>query len=108
MFGYALYARSARFSSGSANVTRFSLLHPLISVQPFPPAPIAARLSFSLGDLKPSRVSDALLPKPPAGIAPANRLPKKKYLRESLSFIFTPESLSPDREVPHLPDWSLR
>ena len=42
---------------------------------PWPPEPIAAKFSFSLGDLYPADFSDGVLPNPIAGTAPANRLP---------------------------------
>jgi hypothetical protein len=42
---------------------------------PCPPDPIAAKFSFSLGDLYPADFNDGVLPNPIAGTAPANRLP---------------------------------
>jgi len=42
---------------------------------PWPPEPMAAKLSFSLGDLYPADFNDGELPNPAAGRAPANRLP---------------------------------
>jgi hypothetical protein len=37
-----------------------------------------AMFSFSLGDLYPSLASEAVLPNPPLGMAPASSEPKKK------------------------------
>ena len=42
---------------------------------PWPPEQMAAKFSFSLGDLYPADFNDGVLPNPAAGRAPANRLP---------------------------------
>src|SRR6266850_7566145 len=47
---------AACFQSVSQRATMFSLPQPSMSVAPFPPAPIAAILSFSLRDLYPERL----------------------------------------------------
>ena len=67
--------------------TMFSLEQPAMSLAPFPPAPIAAIFSFSLGDLNPARLRDGVLPNPPAGMLPASRVPKKKCRLETPSAI---------------------
>src|ERR1035438_5309265 len=51
---------------------------------PRPPTPAAAMFSFSLKDLYPNDFREGTLPKPPVGIAPASKEPKKKCLRETL------------------------
>ena len=42
---------------------------------PWPPEPIAAKFSFSFGDLYPADFNEGVLPNPTAGTAPASRLP---------------------------------
>src|SRR2546421_10472993 len=58
--GYFWNVSAAFFQSGSHKATMFSALQPSMSEAPFPPAPIAAMLSFSLGDLYPKRLRDDL------------------------------------------------
>src|SRR5262249_48031689 len=55
-FGNFSKVLAACCQSVSQRATIFSLLHPSISVAPFPPAPTAARLSFSLRGLYPERL----------------------------------------------------
>ncbi len=76
-FGYRLKTCSALNESTSHSATMFSpkRAHPEMSLAALPPAPMEAMFSFSFGDLKPKRFKEATLPNPPAGIAPASRLP---------------------------------
>jgi hypothetical protein len=46
-----------------------------MSLEAFPPAPIEAMFSFSFGDLYPNAFNEGVLPKPPAGTAPASSVP---------------------------------
>ena len=67
---------AARRSSTSHSATMFSVgAAAEIFDAPCPPEPIAAKFSFSLGDLYPADFNDGVLPNPIAGTAPANRLP---------------------------------
>jgi len=50
-FGNSLNVLAADFQSGSAKATIFSVAQPVMSLCPLPPAPMAAMLSFSFGDL---------------------------------------------------------
>jgi hypothetical protein len=60
-----------------------------MSLAALPPAPMEATFNFSLGDLYPSAFSEAVLPNPARGTAPASREPKKKYRLENSYAIHT-------------------
>jgi hypothetical protein len=67
---------AARRSSTSHSATMFSVGAAAERFEaPWPPEPMAAKFSFSLGDLYPADFNDGVLPNPAAGRAPANRLP---------------------------------
>ena len=74
--GNSLWILADFLSSTSHNATMFSVgAQPRISLSAFPPAPIEAIFSFSLGDLYPAAFNEVVLPKPPLGIAPASSEP---------------------------------
>ena len=73
--GYLLNMLEAETSSGSVKATKFWPVQPLMSSAARPPAPMVARFNFSLGDLYPICFNEGVLPKPPAGTAPASKAP---------------------------------
>src|ERR1035437_414472 len=74
---------AARLSSTSQSATIFSVgAAAEIFDAPWPLEPIAAKFSFSLGDLYPADFNDGVLPNPIAGTAPANRLRSEEHTSE--------------------------